>query len=232
MSEEGSDPVRVRPPTRVPSPPDVAALDPAVAIWAAGAPISRCYHVGWGSRDFHAGDAAHLGRFLPFTPVGVTGPLPVLYGANDEIGALAETVFHDLPVRGVRRVMMSRLRHRLMLDLAPVRDLNLVDLTGAALGRLGISRAELIASDVRSYRDTARWAHALHAHPAGFDGLLWVSRQHETSRCLLLFGDRVPTDDLLVHDSAIPKPLAFGPGLELVCELADRAGITIIGLAP
>lgn len=225
---------RVLPPVEIPPAPTtasaVAALDPALTTWASGTPIHRCFDVRWGSRDSYAGDAAHPGRFSPFAPAGAATDLPVLYGASDALGALSETVFHDVPVRGTKVVPHAKLRHRLVVALAPARDLVLIDLTSAGLSRLGISRSELIESDARSYPETARWARALHDHPVGADGLVWVSRQHDTSRAVVLFGDRVASDDLDVEPSAIPLTLGAGAGLDLVCEAADRAGITVSGI--
>ncbi|HSF26047.1 MAG TPA: RES family NAD+ phosphorylase [Actinomycetes bacterium] len=224
----------VRPPIPIPSAPRTAAalagLDPLIARWPTGAAFFHCYDLAWGPRDFFAGDPAHLGRFHPFRPAGAQAPVPVLYGASDDLGALSETVFHDVPVRGTKHVPRAKLTRRALVELAPTRDLTLIDLTSDGLSRLGLARLELIESDARSYADTAQWARALHAHPAHVDGLTWVSRQHDTSRALVLFGDRVPRDDLAEREGVAPVALAAGAGLDRVCEAADRAGITIAGL--
>lgn len=226
--------VRGRPvpaPTVVPAPPaDAADLDPLLRTWAAGTAFHRCYDVNWGARQFYAGDSAHRGRFHPFTDLASGRPVEVLYGADDVDGALSETVFHDVPVRGAKRVPHAKLAHRLVVRLSADRDLRLVDLTSDGLSRLGLSRQELIESDPRSYTGTAAWAQALHAHPARVDGLVWVSRQHDTSQALVLFADRVDVADLHVAPSAIPLTLGAGAGLDAVCEAANRAGITITGL--
>lgn len=222
---------RIPAPVAVPEPPaEPAALEPLTAIWRAGEPLYGCYDVAWCSRDFYAGDAAHRGRFHPFTPAGSTRALSVLYGASDEVGALSETVFHDVPVRGDKRVPHAKLVHRLVVQLAATRNMTLVDLTSDGLRRLGVSRTELIESDARSYPGTAAWARALHAHPARVDGLMWVSRQQDTSRALVLFADRVQPDTITVPDRAIPLTLGAGAGLDIVCTAAARAGITITGL--
>ena len=205
-------------------------LDPLLTVWEAGRTFHRCYDVSWGSRDFYAGDDAHRGRFHPFTPDGHTEPLPVLYGAGDFDGAVFETVFHDVPVRGVKRVPHAKLLHRLVVPLIPGRDLTLVDLTSEGLRRLELTRGELIDSDARSYPNTAAWARALHAHSADIDGLLWVSRQRDASRALVLFGDRVKVDDLAVAPDEVPLTLGIGRGLDLVAAAATRVGITITGL--
>lgn len=209
----------------------IAVLDPLVTIWPAGEPIHRCFDVAWGSRDFHPGDDQHRARFSPLIPVAAAGrALPVLYGASDEIGALSETVFHDVPVRGVKQVSYRYLRHRLLVPLASRRDLALVDLTSHGLSRLGLAHSELIESGSRSYPATTEWARALHAHPAGVDGLVWVSRQSNTSRALVLFGDRVSVDDLVVVPEQVPMTMGAGSGLALTLAIADRAGITVTGL--
>jgi hypothetical protein len=226
---------KVSPPVSVPPAPttssDIVALDPLTTTWAAGTVFYRCYDVSWGSRDFYAGDPAHRGRFHPLIPVTESTAVPVLYGASDELGALSETVFHDVPVRGTKHVPHAKLHRRLIVPLSVTRDLTLVDLTSAGLSRLGLSRGELVESGARSYPDTAAWARALHDHPTAVDGMTWVSRQHDTSRAVVMFGDGVNTVDLEVPEGAIPLTLAAGAGLDLVCREADRAGITITGLA-
>jgi hypothetical protein len=221
----------IPPPTPIPPPPaDPADLDPLLQVWPAGQRLHRCYDVNWGARQFYAGDPAHRGRFHPFTPAGSTSPVEMLYGADDLDGALSETVFHDVPVRGAKRVPHAKLVHRLVVELTALRDLLLADLTSAGLSRLGLSRPSLIESDARSYPDTAAWARALHAHPARVDGLLWVSRQHDTSRALVLFGDRVDLSVLEAAPDAVPLTLGAGAGLDAVCAAATRAGITVTGL--
>jgi hypothetical protein len=149
----------------VPTPPRaLAALDPLLMSWPTGEVVYRCYDVHWGSRDFSAGDAAHPGRFHPFTPGRRRTPLPVLYGAGDVDGALSETVFHGVPIRGSKHLAHAQLVHRLVVALVARRDLILVDLTSDGLRRLGLTRGELIESDSRSYPRTAAWARALHDH--------------------------------------------------------------------
>jgi hypothetical protein len=215
----------------VPLPPaDVATLDPLLCTWPAGQQFHRCYDIDWGAREFYAGTATRRGRFHPIEPKGVQDPLPVLYGASDVDGALSETVFHDVPVRGTKHVPYAMLLHRLVVALVPRRDLTLVDLTSPGLRRLELTHRELIDSDPRSYRATASWAEALHDHPAQPDGLLWVSRQHNTSTALVLFGDRVPLEDLTAAPDAVPLTLGAGEGLAAVCLAANRAGITVTDL--
>lgn len=214
----------------MPPPGAPASLDPLFRTWEAGRKFHRCYGLHWGSRDVYAGDDAHRGRFHSFVPIGGSSPLPVLYGAGDFDGAVYETVFHDVPIRGIKTVPHAKLLHRIVVALVPGRDLTLVDLTSDGLRRLGLAREELIASGPRSYPATAAWARALHAHSETIDGLLWVSRQRDTSLALLLYGDRVEVDDVTVSAGDLPLALSAGRGLDAVSAAASRAGITITGL--
>lgn len=224
-------PVRIPPPVAIPAPPvDPAGLSPLLTTWQEGRRLFRCYNLAREATEFHARDATRRGRFHPLTPLDGDPAVPVLYAADDQLGALSETVFHDVPVRGDKRVPMAKLRGRAIAEIVVARDLRLIDLSSDGLRRLGLSRGELIDSDARSYGDTANWAAVLHAHPAGADGLLWVSRQRDTSRALILFGDRVKPDDVRLCEESTPLPLSFGAGLDLVCAAADRVGITIIGI--
>jgi len=68
----------------------------------------RVYHALSSPRGFWAGTPARPGRFHPFTPAGVSGPVPVLYGSDRLSGAISETVFHDVTVRGTKQCPAPR----------------------------------------------------------------------------------------------------------------------------
>src|SRR3954447_12647296 len=202
-------PPAARPPCRVPPPVDVstpprtrAALDPLLMSWPTGEVIYRGCDVHRGCRNFSAGNAAHPGRFQPCTAGRRRTPPPVFYGAGDVDAALSEMVFHDLPIRGRKHLAHAQLVHRLAVAPIARRDLLLVDLTSDAPRRRGLTRGELIESDSRSYPRTAAWARALHDHWQRVDGLLWASGQRDTSRALLLFGDRVKASELALAPGA------------------------------
>ena len=216
---------RVPPPIRVPPFPSDA--DPLIGVWPAGRGIVRVYDALYSLRGFWTGTPTRPSRFHPFTPTGAPGPVPVLYGSDRLAGAISETVFHDVPVRGTKHVPRATLRRKLAITLTATRDLRLADLTGYGLRRLGATRAEIIDSDPRSYADTARWAHGLHAHREHLDGIQLVSRQYDTALALILFGDRVQETELDIAPNAIPMPLALGAGFDNVQDLADQADITI-----
>lgn len=153
--------------------------------------------------------------------------MPTLYSASTLEGALSESIFHNVPVRGSKKfIRRYRLKPLLVSTIAPRRDLKLVQLHGYGLDRLRVSRAELIDSTARQYPRTAAWAAVLHARREDADGLIWMSRKHDTSLSLVLFGDRVRRDDLEVIEP--PLPLFSGDGYAEVKRAAEQAGITIL----
>ena len=192
--------------------------------WKRGTPIIRCHHVQFGATEFNPGIGK--GRFHPFSDLAAQS-VPTLYGAGSIEGALSETVFHDVPVRGpVRRIRKFSLRPLVVSTIAAKRLLRLAQLHTTGLRRLQVSRAELIDGNSRSYPATVLWARALHRCREDLDGLAWVSRLHDTSRALVLFGDRVARRDLEVVEP--PLPLFEGRGFDKVWKAAEEAGITLI----
>ncbi len=207
----------------LPDPPDPSALDPLLEIWPRGRSFVRCHNLRFGPRDFNPGFGR--GRFHPFQDAA-GHPVPTLYAADRIDGALSETVFHDVPVRGaLKMVRRERLKALGLSVLSPRRDLSLLQLHGFGLSRLGVAREELIASEAGQYSRTTLWARALHACRREADGLVWVSRQHDRSLCVVLFGDRVAAADLRV----LRRPRCLDTEtFEHVERAAEAAGIAIV----
>jgi RES domain len=213
----------------MPSVPDVPVPlpHPRLHLWPAEQPIVRCHNNEMGATEFNTTSASR--RFRPVQNAG-GAVVPTIYGADLDDGALSETVFHDVPTRGPgRRILRKALVPMVMSAITPVRDLRLVELHGAGLGRLGVAHDELIETGAKQYPRTALWGQALYNHTDGFDGLIWRSRQFNDSLAMMLWGDRVARfADLRPHPAAPPVPLFAGTGFEKVRELAEAAGITIV----
>jgi hypothetical protein len=206
---------------RVPRPP--ADLDPLIECWTAGRVIVRCHPPSYHEREFNP--TTDLARFRPL--VHAESIVPTLYGADDLPGALSESVFHDVPVRGPnRRIPRSRLNRWAWCEVAPTRELRLVSLHGTGLKRVQVTHAELIECPAAHYAETVQWADALYDVAAAPDGLCWRSRQHNDSLALMLFGTRVAEDDLEVVRRA--ESLAGGRGADAVFDFAEEAGITVV----
>jgi hypothetical protein len=183
----------------------------------------RCHDARFGASEFNR--TASEGRFRP---VRVRGRIvPTVYGAQDDRGAIAESVFRPVPVgAAVKRVRRARLAPIMISTLACTRTLRLASLHGNGPRRLGASRAQLIDSEADQYPALTAWGQALHDCRAAPDGIIWRSRHYDDSYSFVLFGDRVRRHELRIVEP--PLPLAAGRGLELVMELAEQADITIV----
>jgi hypothetical protein len=192
--------------------------------WDEGRPLVRCHDVRFGATELNPG--VGTGRFHPFEDAH-RRVVPVLYAASDFDGALSETFFHDVPIRGPGKwVEKFELESLVVSTLVCDRDLSLAQLYGLGLPRLGVSRRELIESGVEDYPATVAWAKALHACNPKLDGLVWVSRQNDAAQALVLFGDRVARGELRM--ASHPVALYVPPGFDAVQEAAEKAGILIL----
>jgi RES domain len=211
--------------SELPLPPVPFDLTCNVETWDAEKPIIRVHHSAFGATEFNPGRGK--GRFHPISaPTGM--PVPTLYGSSTFEGALSETVFHDVPVRGPgKAVEQSSLMPMLSSTLLPMRPLRLVQLRGFGLNKLGLTRAELVESEADQYVVTRAWAAALYTAFDDVDGLTWMSRQHDSSGAIVLFGTRVQRHELTV--AAAPRSLyPPSPGWHDVLVAAEAADLTIL----
>jgi hypothetical protein len=211
----------------VPAPPDFRTISPLFETWHRGAQMVRVFNPRFLPNEFNPGRGAAIakGRFHFFADTR-GGVVPVLYAASMDDAAMSETIFHDVPVQGATRSLdESRLKQASIVTLRPERDLNLVQLHGFGLRRLQLQPGDLTSTEASEYPQTVRWAHTLHRSFPQADGLVWMSRQFNSAKALILFGDRVQSAELSVADT--PVPLYAGPGRTLVEEAANRAGIII-----
>lgn len=212
--------------------PDVSLrLNPLTATVPAGTVL---WHV-WRSAsertatDFNPGHGS--GRFHPIHSAN-GAVIPTFYGSLSPQGAIAESVFHGVPLDAeVPRVFPHDYGGRVMSALMVEHDQLLVDLTTPGLQRLRLSRDQLIEpAGAHHYRRTARWAEALYAARPEAAGLLWMARRWDRDAALVLFGDRVGTGDLRdLHES---EPLDSGFGLDSVLAIAETADIVVVLPSP
>lgn len=166
-------------------------------------------------------------RFSPLVDVGGAA-LPAWYGSSSRIGALFESVFHDVRSSDpAPRVFPNAYRDRILAQVITTRDLRLVDLTSIGLHAIGVSRAALIESTPRQYPWTAAMAQRLLDHAPDAEGLLWTSRAHDRALCVALVG-RLGSGGPLVPGRELPLALGVGAGLDLLRAAAADARITIV----
>lgn len=72
------------------------------------------------------------------------------------------------------------------------------------------------------------WAVA--AHAGGFDGIVWISRHHDTSKAYVFLADPTGTGDFAVHpDPEMVRAFAFTKDLDWLTRLLAPLNVAITG---
>ena len=109
----------------------------------------------------------------------------------------------------------------------PAAALKLADLSNVALRKLDVPRAQLIDTEKDRTPATRKWAAAIHLQHPQLQGMIWVSRQDDRARALMLFGDRVPKG-LLVPRGASRDLVDGAPVTLELLMLADLIGVSVV----
>lgn len=203
------------------SSPKIVTFRPQ-AIW-------RVHPARYRPAEFRTGTDGNA-RFSPISnPKGAV--IPTWYGARTIACAMMETVLHDIPtpptnyIYDIERlrdadIRISRIRCR--------RALSLVDLSSKGLKRIGLHRRDIIDTPVEEYARCREWAVRLHTQTSAH-GLLWTSRQDDSAKALVVFGDRIAESAFRVE---IDRDRVYeGEHLDALLELAEHVGINqVIGL--
>ena len=213
-------------------PPD--PFDALTEVWPAGQHVFRIHDAQYQPNAFNRTAAAS--RFRPVSAASGR-VVPTLYGASGFGGALSESVFHDISPTGERTVAFADIEPLLLSILVPQRDLLLIKLHSNGLTRLRARNAQVVDVDDPGYRGTRLWGQACYEWRAldgtAADGVVWMSRQFNSERAIMLFGtlgraSRVRGADLSVSIADSFQPLALPPLLDGIYDYANRADITII----
>ncbi|WP_194164909.1 RES family NAD+ phosphorylase [Pseudactinotalea sp. HY160] len=155
-------------------------------------------------------------------------PVPVLYAAQTEIAAVCESLLHDLPVRG-GRLLPEQYERAVAGALEVGRPLRLAKFHGTGLRRLGLRPEQLTTESAYRYDLTVPWAQA--AHGGGFDGIVWMSARCNSDRAYVLFGDRVPRQDLhVVADYG--RLFTPGPDLDWLIDQCAFMKVDVLTRSP
>ena len=207
-----------------PQPP--ATLQLSTLTWAAGTPIHRVHLDCYGADQFNPGIRGNA-RFTPIHDEHGQ-PIPTLYGGTSFDCAAMETVFHDVPfAAGFKTYDKGKLAGQQHSLLHCVQDLLLVDLGSKALRKLGVPRKLLIDTEKDQYPLTRCWAEAIHRQCAHVQGLCWTSRQDDSARALMLFGDRVGAGSL-VRQGQGRSLLADSTAYLQLLGVAEQIGVLIV----
>ena len=204
--------------------PPARLADPNIVILPAGALLHRVHARDFSTNRFNPCQGAPT-RFAPVHDAE-GNCVPSLFAADTLEAAIYETIFHDIPVTAGRRtvprtLIQSRTHGRLQVR----RDLQLASLRGPDLRRWRMRRNSLITTSPSLYRDTARWAEAIHHQFPDVDGLLWTSNQCDPDTAYLFFGDRVAAGDLRIVQAR--DGLLDVTFLSDVRQAGQRSGISI-----
>lgn len=173
--------------------PDGRAVEPRSEILPSGTALSRLHPAAFGAADYNPGPTPAVAqtRFAFFGSPTV----PVLHAAQNDDAAIAETLLHDVPLSG-GRLDEGLVRRRVLSEVVSSRDLHLLVLHGDGFRRLGTDPEDIIRTSPRRFGETVPWAAATHA--AGFDGMVWMSRRHDSARSYVFFGTGAAHGDFQV----------------------------------
>ncbi len=200
-----------------------AELDQAALLIPTSQILHHLHQRQFSANSFNPGIGN--GRFHPIqTQDGVS--IPTFYAANTEEGAYCETLLRALDVSGLsqRFIPSKRVWGYCYAQLQTQTPLRLAQLSGNQLIRLGLTRSVLLEPGPPHYPATSAWAAAIHATYPQLHGIAWISRQHDTSTCYMLFGDRVSESHLSILNQ---QDLATAQGRQMVDSLARRLNIVI-----
>lgn len=166
-------------------------------------------------------------RFSPISDAkGIA--ISTLYAAYTFDAALMESVFHDVShAPGYKHFDKNKLNRQIHSKVKTGQNLTLADLSSVALRKLGVQRKQLIDTEKDQYPNTREWAQAIHEQYPEIQGLSWISRQDDSARAVMLFGDRIPAGTLQqvgVSRNLLQDEKAYA---ELL-DLAERIGADIV----
>lgn len=197
-----------------------------IGLWTlpSGSELHRVHQTKYGGAQFNAANAGNA-RFSPL-PEGTT-VVPTMYAGDNLECALMETLFHDVPfTNGPKRMRTGKIDPLSYSVLTTQKDIQLADLTSIGLKRLGVPRKDLIDTATTKYPRTREWAIAIRKARSDVQGLTWISRQHDTQRAFVLFGDRLK-DKLAKEAVSLVSTELLEARLSEVIDLAEQLGVDL-----
>ncbi|ASW45290.1 RES family NAD+ phosphorylase [Xanthomonas arboricola pv. pruni] len=193
---------------------------------AVGTMLHRVHHSQYQADEFNPGVRGNA-RFSPIQDTKGQA-IPTLYAGTTLPCALMETVFHDVPhTPGFKSFDKAKLAEQVHSTVQVEEALQVIDLSSVPLRKLGVTRKQLIDTEKDQYPGTRKWAMAIHGQFPQSQGLSWVSRQDDSARAVMLFGDRISKAALQTQGSS--RSLTDDAGTyDAVLDLADRIGVAII----
>lgn len=151
-------------------------------------------------------------------------PVWVLYTASTEAAAVAETLLRNIPAAG-GHISYGDYQSKVMAAMEIKREVRLASFLGTDLRALRVTPEQLTTTPGENYPQTRKWAEA--AHAAGFDGIAWMSRQDNSGRAYMFFGDRVTENDFEVVPGS-GRIFAVGPDRDWLTDLCAPMHIEVL----
>lgn len=205
--------------------PDHRRVDPAAEVLAAGSVLFRVHSHRFGPADYNPGrpPASPVTRFAFFG----SPPVPVLYAAATAEAAISETILHDVPIEG-GRIDVDLVQSKILSPVLSTRDLRLLCLHGHGFRRIGAVAEQVTRTPPSRYAETVPWAAA--AHAGGFDGIVWMSRRHDTSKAYVFSTAPGGPGDFAAHpDPTRVRAFAFPKDLDWLTRLLAPLNVVITG---
>lgn len=136
-----------------------------------------------------------------------------------------ESVLHDVPLQPAGTFELDRLKHFHIARLQIPYDLKFVSFHTPYLPKMSISRADLIDSPPTDYLQTRAWAQAAYAQRQTAQAIGYGSRRYDAARCLMLFGQRLPSKRFEILGS---ESLATGELRRSTVNLMRRLDLNLI----
>lgn len=162
-----------------------------------------------------------------FAPLFQENGLPVhtYYLASTLECAVMESILHDVPLYPAGTFELDRLRYFHVVRLRIPYALTFVSFHTPYLPKMAISRTDLVDSLPEDYPRTRAWAQAAFLQRPTAQGIGYGSRRHDAARCLMLFGQRLPSPPFNVLET---EPLATGELRGSIVSLMRRLDLNLI----
>jgi len=207
-------------------PPHSGALKTTMYALNKGTVLYRVHHEQYAADQFNPGLRGNA-RFSPIQDAEGQ-PIPTLYAGITKDCAMMETVFHDVSFApGLKTYDKSKLEGQVLSTLEVTENLELLDLASVPLRKLGITRKELIDTEKDQYPVTRKWAEKLYLQCPAAQGLAWISRQDDTARAMMLFGDRIASESFCQTGDSLSLVDDFAT-YDDVLDLAARLDVLIV----
>lgn len=191
-----------------------------------GTRLHRVHQSQYGATELNPSTTGNA-RFSPICDKNGK-PVATIYAAGTRDSALMETLFHDVPnTSGLKSLDSDKMHGLVHSEIKAAKDINVVDLSSIPLRKLGLTRKQLIDTEKDSYPLTRQWAEAIHTQCTDAQGMSWTSRQDDTARAYVFFGDRI-SEDALVHVGTSESLVNNPKTTEAVYDLAERIGVDIV----